>query len=84
MQLWSCVLICHRALTGNTELLEKANIKIDDKTWTWDGFKEISKKLKELVDEEYVAFINLFPIQMLAEYIEVNYERLSWSPNSAY
>lgn len=64
------------ALTGNTELLEQANIEIDDKTWTWDGFKEISKKLKEQVGEDYVAFVNLFPIQMLAEYIEANYDKL--------
>lgn len=64
------------ALTGNTELLEQANIKIDDQTWTWDGFKEISKKLKEQVGEDYVAFVNLFPIQMLAEYIEANYDKL--------
>lgn len=64
------------ALTGNTELLEQANIKIDDQTWTWDEFKDISKKLKGKVGEDYFAFVNLFPIQMLAEYIEANYDKL--------
>ena len=64
------------ALTGNTEMLEQANIKIDDQTWTWDEFENISKKLKEKVGEDYVAFVNLFPIQLLAEYIEANYDTL--------
>lgn len=64
------------ALTGNTELLEQAKVKIDDQTWTWDEFKDISKKLKEYVGEDYVAFVNLFPIQLLAEYIEANYDKL--------
>ncbi|GGD99209.1 sugar ABC transporter substrate-binding protein [Paenibacillus nasutitermitis] len=64
------------ALTGNKELLEQAKIKIDDQTWTWDEFKNISKKLKQQAGEDYVAFVNLFPIQMLAEYIEANYDQL--------
>lgn len=64
------------AITGNKELLDKAKIEIGDQTWTWDDFKEISKKLKEQAGEDYVAFVNLFPVQLLADYIEANYDKL--------
>ncbi|WP_214626568.1 ABC transporter substrate-binding protein [Paenibacillus agaridevorans] len=63
-------------IQGNTELLKKANIEIDDKTWTWDQVKEISKKLKEEAGPEYVTFINLFSNQLLYDYIESNYSQL--------
>lgn len=64
------------ALTGNKDLLERANIKINDQTWTWDDLKEISKKLKEQVAEDVVAFGNLYPGALLSEYIEANYDKL--------
>lgn len=64
------------AMTGNKELLDRAKIKIDDQTWTWDEFKGISKKLKEQAGEDYAAFVNLFPVQLLADYIEANYDKL--------
>ncbi|QJD86006.1 ABC transporter substrate-binding protein [Cohnella herbarum] len=64
------------AFTGNKELLKQANSKIDDQTWTWDEFKTISKKFKEHVSGDYATFGNLFPTQLLSEYIESNYDKL--------
>ncbi|WP_409345721.1 ABC transporter substrate-binding protein [Paenibacillus sp. MBLB4367] len=63
-------------ISGNTGMLQKANITIDDKTWTWDAFKDISKKLKENAGTDFYAFVNMFPIQLLNEYIEDNYSEL--------
>lgn len=64
------------AFTGNKDLLERANIEINDQTWTWDDFKGISKKLKEQVGKDVVAFGNLYSGQLLSEYIEANYDKL--------
>ncbi len=63
-------------IQGNTELMEKAKIEIDDKTWTWDQVKQISKKLQEQAGPDYTAFINLFSGQLLYDYIESNYLQL--------
>lgn len=63
-------------ISGNTEMLKKANIAIDDKTWTWDTFKDISKKLKEHAGTDYYAFVNMFPEQLLHDYISANYADL--------
>lgn len=63
-------------ITGKTDMLKKANITIDDKTWTWDQFREISKKLKDQLGPDRYAFVNMFPIQLLADYIEDNYGTL--------
>ncbi|MCQ6563466.1 ABC transporter substrate-binding protein [Paenibacillus mendelii] len=64
------------AFTGNKDLLKQGNIEINDQTWTWDDFKTISKKLKEQVGDDHVTFGNLFPVQLLSEYIEANYNKL--------
>ncbi|NIK76442.1 multiple sugar transport system substrate-binding protein [Paenibacillus castaneae] len=64
------------SFTGNKDLLKQGNIEIDDRTWTWDDFEEISKKLKEQVGEDVVAFGNLYSGQLLSEYIEANYDKL--------
>lgn len=63
-------------IAGNTETLNKANITIDDKTWTWDTFKDISKKVKETAGPDYYAFVNKFPEQLLYDYIEDHYADL--------
>ncbi|MGO4350047.1 ABC transporter substrate-binding protein [Paenibacillus sp. MCAF9] len=62
--------------TGNKDLLEKANIEINDQTWTWDDVKKALMQLKEQAGEDYVGFQNLFPVQLLSEYIEANYDKL--------
>ncbi|UVI27942.1 ABC transporter substrate-binding protein [Paenibacillus spongiae] len=63
-------------IEGNTETLNKANITIDDKTWTWDTFRDIAKKLKEKTGPDYVAFVNKSPQQLLSDLIENNYAEL--------
>ncbi|MBP1967160.1 ABC transporter substrate-binding protein [Paenibacillus aceris] len=63
-------------MEGNTDLLKKANVEIDDKTWTWDQFKDIAKKLKQQAGSDYVGIVNLFPNQLLADYIDSNYSKL--------
>ncbi|WP_125663241.1 ABC transporter substrate-binding protein [Paenibacillus baekrokdamisoli] len=64
------------AFSGNKDLLEQANIEINDRTWTWDDLKGALKQLKEKAGEDYVGFVNLFPVQLLSEYIEANYDKL--------
>ncbi|MCR8643167.1 ABC transporter substrate-binding protein [Paenibacillus sp. N1-5-1-14] len=64
------------AISGNTDLLSKANITIKDDTWTWEQFREISKKLREQKGKDYFAFINVFPNQLMAEYVADNYGEL--------
>lgn len=63
-------------VAGKKSVLEKAGISIDDKTWTWGQFKNIAKKLQDQVGQDYVAFVNLLPNQLLADYIEKNYSDL--------
>lgn len=63
-------------ITGKTDMLKKANVNVEDKTWTWDQFKEIAKKVKSQNGEDFVAFVNMFPVQLMAEYVEDNYSKL--------
>lgn len=63
-------------IQGNSEMMNKANVAIDDKTWTWSQFQDIAKKLRAEAGPEYVAFVNLFSGQLLYDYIESNYTRL--------
>ncbi|MEC0232388.1 ABC transporter substrate-binding protein [Paenibacillus alba] len=59
---------------GNTELLKKANISVDqNKSWSWIQFKDIAKKLKQ---QGYEGFENLSPAELLFDYIEDNYAKL--------
>jgi len=69
------------AIQGNSELLKKANISINDLTWTWSQFADITTKLKEQNGDDYLAFAN--PSQLLADYITENYSDLlgQGSPN---
>ncbi|MEF2246639.1 ABC transporter substrate-binding protein [Paenibacillus sp. IITD108] len=63
-------------IQGRADLLEKAGIEIDEGTWTWEQFKAISKKAKEQIGQEYYAFINVFPLNLLISYMEDNYAEL--------
>ncbi|MEK0314652.1 ABC transporter substrate-binding protein [Cohnella sp. 56] len=63
-------------IQGNLKLLNKANIKIDDGSWTWDQFKAIARKLNAQEGQDYYAFVNLFPANLLLSYIEDNYADL--------
>lgn len=63
-------------IQGNTAMMNKANVAIDDKTWTWSQFQDIAKKLKAEAGPDYVAFVNLFSGQLLYDYIESNYTRM--------
>ncbi|WP_158082280.1 ABC transporter substrate-binding protein [Paenibacillus ferrarius] len=59
---------------GNTELLKKANISVDqNKPWSWMQFKDVAKKLKQ---QGYEGFENLSPTDLLFDYIEDNYAQL--------
>ncbi|WP_042159565.1 ABC transporter substrate-binding protein [Paenibacillus gorillae] len=58
------------AIQGNTELLKKANISMNDNNWTWSQFADIVKKLKEQNGSDYMAFVN--PSQIIADYISEN------------
>jgi len=63
-------------LSGKPSMLKKSNITINDNSWTWDQFKDIAKKLQEQEGSDFVALINMFPGQMLYDYIEANYSTL--------
>ncbi|QNK55019.1 ABC transporter substrate-binding protein [Paenibacillus sp. PAMC21692] len=63
-------------IQGRTDLLKNANIDIDDRTWTWEQFKDISKQAKEQLGQDYFAFINVFPLNLLISYMEDNYDEL--------
>lgn len=63
-------------ISANTDLLQQANLSIDDRHWTWDEFKEISKELKEQVGSDYLAFANMMSFQLMYEVIEANYDQL--------
>ncbi|RKN84430.1 ABC transporter substrate-binding protein [Paenibacillus ginsengarvi] len=63
-------------MSGKSSLLKQANITIDDRNWTWDEFRETAKKMRAAVGSDYTAFVNLFPNQLLSEYIEANYPQL--------
>ncbi|WP_442602920.1 ABC transporter substrate-binding protein [Paenibacillus sp. KN14-4R] len=64
------------AISGNTELLNKANITIKDDSWTWEQFRDIAKKLREHTGNDHFAFVNVFPNQLIAEYVADNYAEL--------
>ncbi|MGG6311668.1 ABC transporter substrate-binding protein [Paenibacillus macerans] len=61
-------------ISANSGLLKQANLSINDSTWTWDEFKDISKKLQEQVGSDYTAFANVWPFQLLYESVDANYE----------
>lgn len=63
-------------IQGNSEMMRQTNVTIDDKTWTWSQFQEITTKLKAEAGPDYVAFVNLFSGQLLYDYIDSNYTRL--------
>jgi len=62
------------AMQGNSGLLKKANIQIDDQSWTWSQFADINKKLKEQNGSDYLSFVN--PSNIIADYISENYSSL--------
>ncbi|MFD2115653.1 ABC transporter substrate-binding protein [Paenibacillus yanchengensis] len=61
---------------GRQDLLDKAKLQIDDASWTWEQFKEVAKQLKQTVGEDYYAFINVFPMHLLINYMEENLSTL--------
>jgi len=60
-------------ISANSDLLREANLTIDDRTWTWEQFKDLSKRLQEKVGSDVMAFANMLPFQLLYETIEANY-----------
>ncbi|WP_028562777.1 ABC transporter substrate-binding protein [Paenibacillus pinihumi] len=60
-----------QVMQANAELLKKHNVNIDDQTWTWAQFADITKKMKEQAGKEYSAFVN--PYQIMADFITDNY-----------
>ncbi|WP_162616209.1 ABC transporter substrate-binding protein [Paenibacillus lutimineralis] len=64
------------AMQGKSDLLEKANVSINDTSWTWDDFKNITLKVNEKADSDYSGMISAFPEQMLYDFIEENYSEL--------
>ncbi|WP_195574118.1 ABC transporter substrate-binding protein [Paenibacillus sp. 1001270B_150601_E10] len=63
-------------ISGNEKLLKEANITIDDEHWTWDQFKDIAKKLREVTGEDTEVLSNAFPGVLLSDFIEGNYAKL--------
>ncbi|CAG7640163.1 hypothetical protein PAESOLCIP111_04108 [Paenibacillus solanacearum] len=63
-------------MQGNTDQLKKANLTIEDTAWTWEQFKEIAGQLKRQEGPDYVGIINLFPNQLIADFICSNYSKL--------
>ncbi|WP_165921121.1 ABC transporter substrate-binding protein [Paenibacillus albiflavus] len=62
-------------VAGNTNLMEQANIKLDqDKPWTWGQFKDIGKQIKEQGDS--LGFTNFPPELLLNDYLEESYPQL--------
>ncbi|BBI32642.1 ABC transporter substrate-binding protein [Cohnella abietis] len=60
--------------SGNTEILKKANLSIDNnKSWSWNEFRDVMKKLKESNPE---IDSNLDPMSLLMDYMEDKYVEL--------
>ncbi|WP_157259601.1 ABC transporter substrate-binding protein [Paenibacillus sp. OSY-SE] len=71
-------------ITGNyPELLKKANITIDDKTWTWDQLKDISKKVQSLEGKDLHAFAGIPPEMLLSLFLEDSYREFVLSNQQA-
>jgi len=64
------------AMQGKSDLLEKANVSINDTSWTWDDFKNITLKVNEKADSDYFGMISAFPEQLMNDFFEENYSEL--------
>ncbi|MBD2862832.1 ABC transporter substrate-binding protein [Paenibacillus oceani] len=63
------------AYYGDAEAFKNAGVTIDDKSWTWSDFADISKQLKAKNNERY-AMGNFAPERMINNLVSDNYSRL--------
>jgi multiple sugar transport system substrate-binding protein len=62
--------------SANEDLLKKAGISIDDSTWTWSQFKDISKQIQQKLGKEYSTGLYYAPSQLFWELFSDNYSEL--------
>ncbi|MBU5350101.1 ABC transporter substrate-binding protein [Paenibacillus lautus] len=66
-----------RVLVGNGDMLDKANVAFDDKTWDWKEFEKVSKevilKAKESGADEMYALASYPPEYLFQEMLFENY-----------
>lgn len=63
------------AFYGDAEAFKNAGVTIDDKSWTWSDFADISKQLKAKNSDRY-AMGNFAPEEMINNLVSDNYSRL--------
>ncbi|MCJ8013700.1 extracellular solute-binding protein [Paenibacillus sp. KQZ6P-2] len=63
------------ALYGDAEAFNNAGIAIDDRSWTWSDFADISKQMKGKGSRRY-AMGNIAPETMINNLVSDNYSRL--------
>jgi len=63
------------ALYGDAEAFKNAGIAIDDKSWTWSDFADISKQMKGKGSRRY-AMGNIAPEEMINNLVSDNYSQL--------
>lgn len=57
-------------------LLNKADLEINDDTWTWQQFKDIAQLVHNVTDSDVPTFANMPPVQLLYQYIDSHYGEL--------
>jgi len=63
------------ALYGDADAFNNTGITIDDKSWTWSDFADISKQMKEKGSQRY-AMGNIAPETMINNLVSDNYAQL--------
>lgn len=71
-------------IAGDQELLKKANITVDDKTWTWEQLKAITKELKEQEGQDLYAFVGFPQDFVVSLFLEGSYREFVQDERSVH